>query len=81
VNRQILVVLAIVTMFGSHRLHAAPANEPEPATASRYTFSWPLDQAASMPRGGSTHGAPVTLDTDDSPGWQTLQTAPVSLRA
>ena len=31
-------------------------------SAPRYTFSWPLDGDAVKPRGGTTKGAPITLD-------------------
>lgn len=41
--------------------------------APRYTFSWPLDGDAVKPRGGSTAGAPVTLDRDPSAAWTALQ--------
>lgn len=43
------------------------------AKTSRYTFSWPLDDAELKPRGGTSKGAPVVLDTSPSQEWQALQ--------
>ena len=45
---------------------AAPAEPP-----GRY-FAWPLDEPALKPRGGSTRGAPVTLDSVSSEAWRKL---------
>jgi hypothetical protein len=42
-------------------------------SAPRYTFSWPLDGDTVKPRGGTTKGAPVTLDRNDSAAWIALQ--------
>jgi hypothetical protein len=39
----------------------------------RYTFSWPLDGDAIKPRGGTTKGAPLTLDKSASSAWHALQ--------
>jgi hypothetical protein len=39
----------------------------------RYTFSWPIEGSALKPRGGTTKGLPVTLDTADSAEWKALQ--------
>ncbi len=41
--------------------------------APRYTFSWPLDGNTLKPRGGSTRGAPITLDREPSEAWKSLQ--------
>jgi hypothetical protein len=48
-------------------------SKPAPAAGPRYTFSWPLDGQALLPRGGTTKGAPVTLDRTESAAWQALQ--------
>lgn len=48
------------------------------STAPRYTFSWPLDGNAVKPRGGTTTGAPITLDTTPSPQWKALQESGLS---
>lgn len=58
---------------------AQPASVASAASASaapsplRYTFSWPLDGSAPPPRGGSTRGVPVALDTAPSAAWKALQ--------
>src|SRR5687767_1697956 len=49
--------------------YAAESN----ASAPRYTFSWPLDGSAPRPRGGTTKGPAVTLDTAESAAWKALQ--------
>src|SRR5262245_27295007 len=49
---------------------SAGAAEPAPP---RYTFSWPLDGAGLKPRGGTTRGPPVTVDTEPSAEWKALQ--------
>jgi hypothetical protein len=41
--------------------------------APRYTFSWPLESGAPKPRGGTTKGAPITLETSASREWRALQ--------
>jgi hypothetical protein len=52
---------------------AAQAQEP-----SQFTFAWPLGEKALKPRGGSTHGAPVVLDTAPGEAWRRLQEAGLS---
>jgi hypothetical protein len=47
-------------------------------SAPRYTFSWPLEGDAVKPRGGSTTGAPITLDKDASTAWRALQEKGIS---
>ncbi|MBM0108294.1 hypothetical protein JM946_26485 [Steroidobacter sp. S1-65] len=51
------------------------AGKPKQQTGSpaRYTFSWPLDSGAPAPRGGTTKGAPVTLDLEPSKAWKELR--------
>jgi hypothetical protein len=39
----------------------------------QYTFSWPIDGANLKPRGGTTKGPPVTVDTEPSAEWRALQ--------
>jgi hypothetical protein len=48
---------------------AAPASPGTP----RYTFSWPLDGSTLKPRGGTTKGPAVNLDTEASSAWKALQ--------
>jgi hypothetical protein len=45
----------------------------ESAAVSRYTFAWPLGKGMPKPRGASTKGAPVTLDTAPTQEWVNLQ--------
>ena len=55
---------------------AARAYEPgvQPAARSgQFTFAWPLDEAALKPRGATTRGTPVVLDSAPSPAWQRLR--------
>src|SRR5688572_725665 len=50
------------------------AYEPgSPGEASRYTFSWPLGEGALAPRGASTRGAAVVLDTAPTEEWKRLR--------
>lgn len=53
---------------------ATSATATEPATTPpRYTFSYPLDGSTPKPRGGTTRGAAVAIDTTPSPAWQALR--------
>lgn len=54
-------------------LGALAATLAAAADAPRYTFSWPVGPDAPAPRGGSTRGAPVMLDTEPSAAWRALQ--------
>ena len=47
---------------------AAQAQEP-----SQFTFAWPLDEKALKPRGGTTRGAPVALESAPVDSWRRLQ--------
>jgi hypothetical protein len=42
------------------------------AEPSQFIFSWPLDEKALKPRGATTRGAPVTLDTAPAESWKRL---------
>jgi hypothetical protein len=44
----------------------------------RYTFSWPLDGNTVAPRGGTTKGAPITLDREPSKEWKSLRADGIS---
>jgi hypothetical protein len=66
-----LVVLNIVAVCSV--AHADDNAAKNNTSASRYTFSWALDGDALQPRGGTTKGAPLTLDTKPSMEWQALQ--------
>ena len=47
-------------------------------SSPRYTFSWSLTADALQPRGGTTKGAPVTVDEGESPAWQKLHESGLS---
>jgi hypothetical protein len=52
------------------------AGEPDakPRTnPGQYTFAWPLNEGALKPRGASTRGAPVVLESVPSKEWQRLR--------
>lgn len=59
----LLLVTALAWFTGSQAQDATP----------RYTFSWPLDGANLKPRGGTTKGAPITLDAAESAEWKALR--------
>jgi len=66
---RLLLCIALLAAIASSR-----ADEPtRPVDMPRYTFSWPLDSANLKPRGGTTRGAPVTLDSEPSAAWQALR--------
>jgi hypothetical protein len=44
----------------------------------RFTFSWPLGEGSLKPRGASTRGAPVTLDTAASEAWKRISETGIS---
>ncbi|HEX3139536.1 MAG TPA: hypothetical protein VHQ87_05760, partial [Rhizobacter sp.] len=62
-----LAWIAPLLLCAALNSHAAESDPP------RYTFSWPLEGSALKPRGGSTRGAPVTLDREPSAAWKALQ--------
>ena len=39
----------------------------------QFTFAWPLGEGSLKPRGATTRGAPVTLDTDPTEAWMRLR--------
>ena len=43
------------------------------ACAQQYIFAWPPEEAKLKPRGGTTKGAPVTLDKEPSEAWRKLR--------
>ena len=49
-----------------------------PANSGQFTFAWPLGESALKPRGASTRGAPVVLDTAPSAAWQRLREPGIS---
>lgn len=73
----ISLVSSVAFLMSAALTNAAPADSAASASA-RYTFSWPLEKNALQPRGGSTRGAPVTLDTEPSAEWKSLQDSDLS---
>src|SRR5688572_20887940 len=72
---RLALAVAIGFVWFPNVLLAAEATSSPPKPAGhRYTFSWPLDDPTALkPRGGTTQGPEVTLDTSDSPQWRALQ--------
>ena len=68
-----LLTLALVAACGCAARRA-------PATR-QFTFAWPFREGESVaPRGGTTTGPPVTLDTEPSAAWRLLQKPAPSAR-
>jgi hypothetical protein len=64
----ILVALALLPVA----VHAYESGAPETAAVSRYTFAWPIGEGMPKPRGSSTKGAAVALDTEPAEEWKRL---------
>ncbi len=64
-----------LTLFGAVLLLSLQATQAQEAAdcAQRYTFSWSLEECHFIPRGGTSEGAPVTLDPEPHSGWTSLQ--------
>ena len=71
VPRLALIIFCLTSLYPS-KVFAAETSENTQSTA-RYTFSWPLTTDQIKPRGGTTRGAPVQLETAASPAWQKLR--------
>jgi hypothetical protein len=71
--REIMVFRLLFLILLSGWLASAHAQ-----SAGRYTFAWPIETDQPAPRGGTSRGAPVTLDTAASAQWQVLQSAGLS---
>ncbi len=66
----LLTLLALLALPGA----AWAYTEATPAAApSQFIFAWPLGEAALKPRGASTRGVPVELDTAASDAWKRLR--------
>jgi len=73
--------LACVLAFACYSASAADEYSAKATgNALRYTFSWRIEGDALQPRGGTTKGAPVTLDTEPSAGWKSLQESGIGER-
>ena len=71
-----LILVAIVLM--PFAVHAYEPGSPEAGGISRYTFSWPIGEGMLKPRGASTKGTAVTLDTQPAEEWKRLHAAGLS---
>jgi hypothetical protein len=57
----------------------APA--PRDANTRQFTFAWPFREGAGVaPRGGTTHGTAVEMQTEPGPEWRALQAPGLSPR-
>jgi len=69
-NLQLIVIAAVLWT------PAAWAEEPEPRRAAQpdqFIFAWPLEEGRLKPRGATTRGAPVVLDTASGSDWARLR--------
>ena len=64
------ILLALALLPAS--VHAYESSSPEAAGSGRYTFAWPLGEGMLKPRGSSTKGAAVALDTEPAEEWKRL---------
>src|SRR5688572_19345690 len=69
--RLILALLALLLL-------SCPAwtyeGEPRPAAqGGQFTFAWPLGEGMLKPRGATTRGGPIVLDTAPSQAWRRLR--------
>jgi hypothetical protein len=60
--------------------HAGGVDEAGAGAAQRYTFSWPITESAPAPRGGTTRGAAVNIDSTPSATWLSLHEPRISTR-
>jgi hypothetical protein len=68
-------LISLLLILFAAGVHADDNVTPAPA---RYTFSWPLTESAPAPRGGTTRGPAVTLDSAASASWHSLQAPQLS---
>ncbi len=72
-RRYATLLLAAVVAIGVGCATAAPERRP-------YVFAWPFVGVPMEPRGGTTHGAEVTLASVPSEAWQRLHAPGLSAR-
>jgi hypothetical protein len=70
-----LWILAVTAALGCSTATAKPAAKP-----AAYVFAWPFLESSIEPRGGTTRGAPVTLETRPSAEWERLHAPGLSAR-
>src|SRR5688500_11672031 len=76
IERGFTMIAALLCMASSQA--ADEYSGKQAGSATRYTFSWPLDANAVAPRGGTTKGPPVTLDREPSKQWSELRAEGIS---
>lgn len=59
-------------------VQAYEADAPEGTGPGQFTFAWPLGEGSLKPRGASTRGVPVSLDTGPSEEWKRLRESGLS---
>lgn len=70
----VLMVLLTGAEMGQTVLAASEETREATAQQRQYTFAWPFVEGSDMqPRGGTSHGAEVTLAPVPSAAWQALQ--------
>jgi len=69
--RKLIFLLAGIAFLVPVARAAEPSAQPA-LRASQFTFAWPLDETTLKPRGASTRGTPVVLDTAPSRAWERL---------
>jgi hypothetical protein len=67
------ISVAIVLSFFCCVAWAYEAGPKPAAQGAQFTFAWPLGEGALKPRGATTRGAPIVLDTAPSAAWQRLR--------
>ena len=71
-----VTALALAVLIMTSACATQPTESPQ---ESRYTFSWQFVDGGEMaPRGGTTKGPAVTLDTSVNPAWQALHEPGIS---
>ncbi|MBL8266907.1 DUF6607 family protein [Steroidobacter sp.] len=68
-----VAVVAAAWVVGAASADESAGKQQQTAAPARYTFSWPLEAGTPAPRGGTTKGAPVTLDLEPSQAWKELR--------
>jgi hypothetical protein len=72
--RRVLATLLVGGVLGATLAADAPAPvAAAEAPVSRYTFSWPVGPNAPAPRGGTTRGPALAIESQPSAEWQRLQ--------
>jgi len=59
-------------------VQAYESDTTEGSGPGQFTFAWPLGEGSLKPRGASTRGVPVTLDSEPSAEWKRLREAGLS---